>query len=88
MRRRLALLLAAALSLGAQPVGTLIYVLPVEHPRLQAAIAQAEMMKGIHLHAGDIAWAAYYAGREAYARELLAALWAAHGIVPGPRRDL
>lgn len=88
MKLRLALLLAAALSLGAQPPGTVAYLLPVSHLDLQAAVAQAEMMKGLHLHAGDIAWAAYYAGRESYAREQLAALWAAHGIVPGLRRDL
>ena len=88
MKLRLAILLLAALSLGAQPAGTLVYVLPLEHQQLQTAIAQAELMKGLHYHGGNIAWAAYYAGRESYARELLAALWAAHGIVPVPPRTL
>lgn len=88
MKLRLIIVLAAVLTLGAQPVGTVVYLLPIAHVDLEAVIVRAELMKSLHLHAGDIAWAAYYAGRETYARELLAALWAAHGIVPVPPQNL
>lgn len=66
----------------AAPANKLVLILPVTDERLIWNIRINEMMKSLLLHHEDVAWAAYFAGKEAVYRQLLAELHAIHGLPP------
>lgn len=76
--------LAVALSLAAiRPPnpGQIVYVYQTTDVQLMEEIAHARGWKDFWLLAGDIGWAAYYAGIEAHAQQQLDELDARYGLV-------
>lgn len=83
--------LLLAIATPASPNSTLTLAMPITDRELVHAINGAVAWKNFFLlcarftpedSAGYVAFAAYYAGREAHATELLHKLYAAHGITP------
>ena len=78
MKTRILILLGLFAMAGARPPegqGDGIYI--VGEGDIYARMVQAESLKNIFLHAGDTAWAAYYAGRESVFREQLNVIFTA-----------
>ena len=83
--KRLLLLALILCSLGAvrpPKPGEVVFVFQIGDGQLWEQIQEAERWKDFFMLSGDIAWAAYYAGREAVLREQYAELWNQVGLGP------